>query len=155
MIAYFLQMMDAGVLSLSSYAPSRVKVVGYAQFAKAGEQSLLLEVLKHYEHIPVLAYIQRYCEYERLYIWEGLKDYSFSPECDLSKETIEELGDFIQNLEEMGQKPADWNKNYLFKIDDEYHIRRSGARDIAEYIKNQESHVKHFMDFLKKKRAVY
>lgn len=155
MIAYFLQMMDAGVLSLSSYAPSQIRVVGFAQFAKAGEQSLLLDILKHFEYIPVLAKIQSYCEYERLYIWQVLREYSFSPVCDLSRDVTEELEDLVQSLEEMGQKPADWNKNYLFKIDDDYHIRRSGGKDITEYIQKQDSHVRHFMDYLKENRLAY
>lgn len=151
MVAYFLQMMDAGVLSVSSYAPSRVNVVGYTQYAKAGEQSLALEPLKLFEYIPLLARIQAHCEY----VWENLLDgfweYMGSAECDLDANTIRRLEVFITRLEAMGQCPADWNDNYLFRIDNQYHIKRTGRKDITDYILYQKEHVINYLNYLKKR----
>lgn len=147
-VAYFLQMMDAGVLSLSSYAPSNVKVVGFAQFAKAGEQSLALEVLKKYEYLPLLLKIQEYCEYQGEDILDELDDYAVSGQCDLSQAVIEDLRIFVQELRKMGQMPDDWSGNFLFKIDNQYHIKRAGYQDIIDYKKRQYRHVKKYINYL-------
>lgn len=155
MVAYFLQMMDAGVLSLSSYPPSRHIVVGYAQYAKAGEQSLLLEPLKKFEYIPLLATIQRHCEYEGKDFIQEIREYAVSSECDVPLPLMADLDDFVQALEEIGQQPADWYENYLFRIDDQYHIQRVGQKDITEYRYHQGEHVKAYKRYLQKNNLIY
>lgn len=151
MVAYFLQMMDAGVLGVSSYAPSRVKVVGYAQYAKAGEQSLALEPLKMFEYIPLLARIQTHCECVGEGLLDGFWEYAESSKCGLSVGTARKLEKFILRLSEMGQRPADWNENYLFRIDDQYHIKRAErGRSITDYIRDQREHVRDYLEYLQK-----
>ena len=54
----FLQMMDAGGTTVSSYAPNNVNVVGFAQYTKAGEQSLMILPLRLYDYIPMLDRIE-------------------------------------------------------------------------------------------------
>lgn len=154
MVAYFLQMMDAGVLSLSSYAPSRVKVVGYTQYAKAGEQSLALEPLQVFEYIPLLARIQIHCECVGEDLLDGFWEYTESLECGLSPDTTRRLEEFIWRLGKMGQRPADWNENYLFRIDDQYHIKRAGRSDITDYIQKQKEHVRDYLNYLQKRNYV-
>ncbi len=150
MIAYFLQMMDAGVLTLSSYAPSNVNVVGYTQYAKPGEQSLMLEVLNKYEYMPLLCDMQTQCWRIGIEMLEGLRRYTESSLCDLPLGMGKQLEQFILNLAEMGQRPSDWNSNYLSKIDDQYHIRRYGMKDISEYMKRQREHVKNYRNYLER-----
>ena len=114
-IAFFLQMMDAGVLCVSSYASNSVRVVGVAQFAKAGEQSLLIKPLRLYEWIPVISIMQRNCEWRGTAFNEELERYGASPECDMNNEIRGDIKQFIKELASMGQKAEDWNGNYLVK----------------------------------------
>lgn len=155
MVAYFLQMMDAGVLSLSSYAPSRHIVLGYAQYAKAGEQSLLLEPLKKFEYIPLLATIQWHCEYEGKDLRQEMREYAMSSQCDVPLYQMADLDDFVHDLEEIGQQPADWYENYLFRVDDQYHIQRTGQKDITEYRQHQREHVRAYKRYLQENSAIY
>lgn len=150
MTAYFLQMMDAGVLTLSSYAPSNVNVVGYTQYAKPGEQSLLLEVLNKYEYMPLLCDMQTQCWRIGIEMIEGLRRYAESSLCDLPPGMGKQLEQFVSNLAEMGQRPSDWNSNYLSKIDERYHIQRHGMKDISEYMERQREHIKNYRNYLER-----
>lgn len=115
-VSCFLLMMDAGVLSLSSHPPKDVNVVGFAQFAKAGEQSLLIEPLRYMEYIPFLSLASQWCwQFNRDFI-EHLKAYKDTEFCDIP-EKIEGLIDFIKELETIGEEVSDWNGYYYEKID--------------------------------------
>lgn len=116
-ISCFLQMMDAGVLSLSSYAPNSMDVVGYAQFAKAGELSLLLEPLRYYEYIPMLALIQSECGKWNIDLKKEIERFTCRMEQGFDSNRIEEIVNFIHTLEMIGQKADEWDdEGYLRKI---------------------------------------
>lgn len=119
-IAYFLQMVDAGVLSLSSYAYKEVKVVGFSQFAKAGEQSLLLMPLRMYEWLPLINEIQLYCKWCGCKFEEEIYGYLDSEGCDASSgliEEIEEIVKFVAALSSIGQEAVEWMGYYINKIE--------------------------------------
>lgn len=116
-MAYFLQMMDAGVLAISSYASRETKVVGFAQFAKAGEQSLQIYPLRFYEYMPLLIKIYRRCVLNRLDFIEEIVRFFSSKYCKVEFQRRDEILDFVKRMLSVGQTPLDWSGNYLVKID--------------------------------------
>jgi len=114
-MAYLLQMIDAGIGSLSSYAPNDVKVYGYAQFTKAGEQSLLIRPLRMYRYIPLLSRIQYECERRLRDLTEEIQEFGAAMGWEQTR--IDKLTAFIGGLNRMGHTPRDWNGNYVRKID--------------------------------------
>lgn len=137
MIAYFMQMMDAGILALSSYAPNSMEVVGFAQFAKAGELSLLLEPLRFYKYLPMLALVQSECRKWRIDLKGELERFSSRMEQGFDSEKIRGFWEFIRALEMIGQKADEWeDEGYLRKIQfgseeekQEFLLRQSALKD--------------------------
>jgi len=119
-MACFLQMMDAGILGLSSYAPYNINVVGMAQYAKAGEMALCLLPLRYYLYIPLLAAMQERCEQWMLSLEEEVKKYwrrSWPPELEGDQIDVGEIISLLEKLKRIGQFPQDWNGNYLSRKD--------------------------------------
>lgn len=119
-IAYFLQMMDAGAVCLSSFAPNYKRVVGMAQYAKTGEQSLMSEPLKFYEWIPMLSMLEEDCGRNQDEFEEELEKYAEDSECGLSLKQITEIEQFADRIYYMGHKIQDWNNwnmSYLYKLE--------------------------------------
>lgn len=114
-MSYFLHMIDAGIGSLSSYAPNDTDVIGYAQFAKAGEQSLLIEPLREYKYIPMLSRMQFECGPRLRELTEELREYGTDIGWDQS--LIDTLTQFVIRLAKIGQTPWDWDGNYIRKVD--------------------------------------
>lgn len=114
-LAYFLQMIDAGIGSLSSYAPNHVRVIGYAQFAKAGELSLLIEPLRMYAFIPMLARMQVECDRRLRELPDEIRE--FGDRMGWDQSVIKMLLDFVGKLRQIGHTPEDWDGNYIFKVD--------------------------------------
>ncbi len=137
LIAYFMQMMDAGILALSSYAPNSMEVVGFAQFAKAGELSLLLEPLRFYKYLPMLALVQSECRKWRIDLKGELERFSSRMEQGFDSEKIRGFWEFIRALEMIGQKADEWeDEGYLRKIQfgseeekQEFLLRQSALKD--------------------------
>jgi hypothetical protein len=121
-MAYFLQMMDAGVLGLSSYAPDNVRVVGMAQYAKAGEMALYIRPLQYYKYMPLLANMQYECEQWGRPLQAEVKKYweRFSSTLNIEEREIQDL---LDTLAEIRQTPKDWEGNYLFRIDADANIK--------------------------------
>jgi hypothetical protein len=117
-IRYFLQMMDAGIIAISSYASNNMNVAGFAQFAKNGEQSLLIKPLKMYEYMPMLDLMWRKCIQWGWKIKEELTNFYNSQYWGerTGDEELENIKDFIANLQELGQEPADWCGNFMERI---------------------------------------
>lgn len=119
-IAYFLQMMDAGAVCLSSFAPNYKRVVGMAQYAKTGEQSLMSEPLKFYEWIPMLSMLEEDCGRDQDEFEEELEKYAEDPGRGLSPKQITEIEQFADRIYYMGHKIQDWNNwnmSYLYKLE--------------------------------------
>ena len=143
-LAYFLQMMDAGIASLSSYAPNNIKVLGYAQFAKAGEQSLAIEPLRLDEYLPMLDSMQFVCSHWRIPFERELRSYLESFPEYYSDETANHIYEFTVNLSLIQQTPSDWVGNYVRRlIPDE--------KQALDYIHRQSRHISHYMKYAEQK----
>lgn len=133
-MAYFLQMMDAGVLAISSYASRETRVVGFAQFAKAGEQSLQIYALRYYEYIPLLIKIYRRCMLNRLDFIEEIERFFASECCKIDFFQRYKILDFVKRMLSVGQTPLDWSGNYLAKIDlEDEQDERARVKKLLEY----------------------
>lgn len=111
--AYLLQMMDAGIIGVSSYTSKYIMVVGFAQFVKAGEASLLIYPLRLKEYIPLLTRIQSFCSRMDLDWREQTKIYckcvAYS---HMDEETIKNISKFVDQLSDGLQTPKEWDINY-------------------------------------------
>lgn len=135
-MAYFLQMMDAGIIGISSNGGTDGKIDGFCQFEKPGEQSLLILPLRNMKYIPFLKMLCEFCE-----------------EFDLRKKTIlnmfyrkegwldeyEETVLFLDILENMGHHPRDWMGDYSRRIKEEHR---------SELLKNRNNYLNKFKDFI-------
>lgn len=144
-IAFVLQLADAGAISLSSYAPKNMLVVGFAQFAKAGEQALLLYPLKVYDYMPMLAAFQRKCRQQDWDMKEKLGSllhsrYWVSPEGKDPDTEERELVGFLDTIEKINQMPEDWNGNYLAR-------KCSNVREGIECRERRDRCLKAFEDY--------
>ena len=147
-VSRFLFLMDAGVMSLSSLAPSDVRVVGFAQFAKAGEQSLLIEPLKYMEYIPFLSLAYEWSEKLGEDFGKHLEQYYASPYCEIADETKSRLMKFVARIKKINQKVSDWNGSYYEKIDQTIVNERDFLK--RQYVIEEKRivHVEHYKDFL-------
>ncbi|MCM1088905.1 MAG: hypothetical protein NC419_12160 [Muribaculaceae bacterium] len=118
-MAYFLQMVDIGVAGISSYAPNDVRVVGYAQFTKAGEQSLLIEPLRQYKYLSMLGRLHWECERHRKPMEAEIREYCRAYPELYSEECEDTLVDFVEKLEAVGQTPEDWGGIFIDRVDEE------------------------------------
>jgi len=154
-MAYFLQMMDAGVAAVSSYAPNDVKVVGFAQFAKAGEQSLFIEPLRKNKYIPLLERMEYECKRRGSSIEREIEKYGRAFPDRYTPEFIEEMQEFVRNLAEIGQSPEDWLGNYLDRIDLDEWIDRDSVQTekerIFRYIDEMEEYRSHYKAYVRKR----
>lgn len=147
-IAYFLQMMDGGVLSVSSYGSQKIYVVGFAEFAKAGEMSLLIEILKFYMYIPLLIMMQRKAEHEG-----NTLEYEVNQQWKrvIEKQSFacvpkEKVLSFIQMLSEMQQTPEDWRGNYYWKVEFEgEHTQKELFEERKQFIEHQNKLVQDYL----------
>lgn len=114
-MAYFLQMIDAGIGSLSSYAPNDVTVIGYAQFAKAGEQSLLIKPLRMYVYILMLSRMQQECDRRFRELSDEVRDFGTAMHWEQSR--IDMVVDFVDTLSAMGHTPKEWKGEYIDKLE--------------------------------------
>lgn len=145
-IAYFLQMMDAGALSLSSLASNHVNVVGFSQYANTGEQSLLIKPLQLYEWIPMIAMIEKDCKGKGIPFEEELRRYAASRQYDDINEKKEEIIEFMEELGRTGQKAGDWNGDYMSKVDVSDLDGDAQIRRVISFLNLQ---LKHIMDYKK------
>ena len=117
-------------------------MVGFAQFAKAGEQSLQIYPLRLYEYMPLLIKVYRRCILNRINFKEEIENFFSSKYCEIEQEKKKDIVEWITIIPSVGQSPYDWNANYLMKIDLDPEIddKDKFAR-LLRYIKNQESHI--------------
>lgn len=141
-MSYFLHMIDAGVGSLSSYAPNDTDVNGYAQFAKAGEQSLLIEPLRKYKYIPLLSRMQFECGHRLRELTDEIGEYG--AEIGWDQSLIDTLTQFVIRLAKIGQTPWDWDGNYIRKVD-------GAILDIIDLMDEQNSLRETYVNHVKEK----
>ena len=120
--AFFMQMMDAGILSISSNAGKNCEVFGLAQFVKTGEQALLIKPLRFYKYLPMLNEVKEFCELHRIETEDVLKkiiqsDFENYTAEDSQGVTEKELADFLKELDDINQEPKDWLNNYSSRLE--------------------------------------
>lgn len=116
----FLQMMDAGILGLSSNpsASSAKNVVkGFEQLIKAGEQALFLRPIRMYKYIPVLSEIETQCGSDQDLFWNEVERFLNRVKEDDSNTDCADIKKFIDELYEINQHVSEWNGNFFQKID--------------------------------------
>lgn len=150
-VVCFLQLMDAGVLGLSSNASWDTAVNGYAQFIKYGEQALLIRPLQLYEYIPMLALMQKKCEQREIIIKEELSNFSGSGCCKIDLPKVQEISEFVEKLAEIHQRPEDWNGNYLPKRMPHEKDKSAVLEWIMKFREKKDDYIKQYMDYLNKK----
>lgn len=133
-MAYILQMMDAGILAVSSYAPNDKEVDGLMQFAKAGEQSAAIYPSEMYEYIPVLAYMQEECDKWHIDLESEIDSFCGKHKEWFTVEKLQELKDFVKRLKDVGQKVSDWDWDYNDKNDCSNNIRNDLKNEYKKYI---------------------
>lgn len=133
LIAYMLNIVDAGVAEISAYGPKKMDIVGLSTFIGFGEQAISINALRFYEYIPLLVKIELT---------------SYKP-VDLEKitddKTAKALNNFVDELKQIGQTPYSWAGNYLLSIDFEEN-GKSRVFNMNKFTENQEKHVKDYLE---------
>lgn len=148
-MAFFSQLMDAGALTVSSYASSNMKVVGFSQFVKAGEQSLLLYPLSMYEYIPMLNRMQWECERWDLNLAEEIRSYCTKQTDEFQMWEVSEMLEFVETLRKYGQTPTDWMQIYFSKIDFSNCIKEDDSLEREKFRNYAESQMQHLENYRK------
>lgn len=146
-IAYFLQMYNAGVIEVSSYAYNKTNVVGFSQFIKAGEQSLLLMPLRMYEWLPLIKEIQVNSNWHGYDFSTEVNGYINSNECDLKPGLGEAIIKFIDTLSNIGQKAEEWIGNYIDKIELGDFNGIALRRERFKFMEKQITHQQHYISY--------
>lgn len=119
---YFMQMMDTGVLAISSNPGKNCIEGGLSQFVKTGEMALLILGLRYYKYLWMLDKVDEFCERNAVdteYILE--KIIMDNPESFIKsnseKITAAELAGVLKKLHDIDQRPKDWLSNYASRLD--------------------------------------
>lgn len=122
LFGYFMQMMDTGVLAISSNPGQNCVVSGLSQFVKTGELALLILELRYYKYLWMLDEVDEFCEQygvDAEYILE--KIIMNNPESFIKSNseriTAAELADVLKKLHDIDQRPKDWLSNYVSRLD--------------------------------------
>lgn len=139
-VSYFLFMMDLGILSVSSLASKGIEVVGYAEFAKTGEQALRILPSRFYEYIPMLARMEHSCRRWNLEIYKEIEAYWQSEFRDIKLDTfdVDDLKWFVSKIYEIGQTANQWNGGFLSKENQKK----------KEVIEKQLKHLENYIEYI-------
>lgn len=152
--AYFLQMMDAGIIGVSSYTSKYIQVVGYSQFVKAGEMSLLIYPMRVMEYIPLLVRMQQFCRKMDLDLQELARVYCRTEYSHINMDEVEKIEDFLEKLKDGSQTPKEWDicyENKVMYIADDLSSKNMERRrnyKRIDLILNSHKHVKDFEKYL-------
>lgn len=116
--AYTLQFMDLGIMVLSVYKSYGDDEKEYCQYAKAGEQSLMLESLKLYEYIPLLSAMHKKCSIGGRDIKQELRLYCQS--FYIPQKDCQNMMKYLDDLDKIGQTVDDWDFNMLIRVYRDY-----------------------------------
>ena len=151
-LVYFLQMMDAGMIGVSSYSAKYMNVVGFSQFVKAGEMSLLIYPMRMMEYIPLLVVIQHFCQNVSWDWQEEVKKYCRSPYSQMDIGEVEKVSDFVEKLADGLQYPDEWDICYDDRV--EYAVadateRENEIRQLGKQMRLALKSKKHLSNFEK------
>ena len=151
---YLMQMMDSGVFSISGVG-EKLDNHDYRQLTKAGEQALLILPLRMDLYIPFISDLYDYCINRRLDIYKhveaffesiyGIKLMDDVRSYNGSTINANRVNEFIKNLEYMGQKPRDWDSNYMLRLP----IIKKSFSEVFEYSDKKEFYVSLYKSFIK------
>ena len=105
-MAYALQFMDAGLMVVSVYKADE-QDGEYAQYCKAGEQSITVQQRRNYKYIPLLVAINRRCIGSGLSVQEELDDYI--SQYSISDDDRQKMLDLLRRIKEADQSVDDWD----------------------------------------------
>lgn len=148
-IAYLLQMMDNGIMSLSSYASKNIRVVGMAQFQKCGEQSLAILPRRYYLYMPLLNKVEQRCIRTNKDFEVELSDFFDSKFCNIERQTKVELYRFMIELHEMGQSAGEWLGQYFNKVDSQGY--QKNISDFIKFLNKQNKYELQYMEYINAK----
>lgn len=155
-LALYLQLMDAGVFSINGVNQYTKGAIKSSQFAKAGEQALLVYPLRLNEFIPFITMAYDYANSMGERPEKHIEDFFKSSEGLRMKELAKENRDnisalrvnsLIGNLRYMGQQPSDWDGDYTVNLGF-YDSEKIG--DAIGYKNRREQYVSIYKDYLNK-----
>ena len=144
-LAIFFQMMDAGILSLSSFASENDSVDGFRQFIKAGEQAMFLYPIAMYLYVPLLTMIEQNAGLKRVDIFSELEDFFDSDKCDISGKDKENIKSYVDKIYQIEQKMAEWNGNYYRKLD--LPDREKNINNMRQFFERQKKYMQEYLEF--------
>ena len=110
-IAILLQMVDYGMVSITSLGPCLYRDVGFVQYLRVEKQTLLVYPLEMMEYIPMLSEMEL-MEYASNNLRDEFIKFSRSSKCNLEHTEINKILEFINHMDSMGQTANEWNGNY-------------------------------------------
>lgn len=144
-LAVFFQMMDAGILSFSSFSSQGDSVKGVRQYTKAGEQALFLEPIKMYLYIPMLSEIEKTAEQKKIDFKEELREFFDSGKSEIDLAEQNNIWEFVEKIGAIEQKMIDWDGNYYRKLD--FLEDNQEIHDIRQYFERQIFYMKRYQEF--------
>ena len=144
-LAIFLQMMDAGILSLSSFASEDDLVDGFRQFIKAGEQAMFLYPIAMYLYVPLLTMIEQNASLKRVDFYSELEDFFDSDKCDISGKDKQDIKKYVDRIYQIEQKMAEWNGNYYRKLD--LPDREKNISNMRQFFEQQKKYMQEYLEF--------
>lgn len=157
MMAYFLQMLDSYLFSISSYPSKDMNVLGFSQFVKVNRQSLILYPLSVYQYIPLISRIERICKLNRLSIESEIRDFFNSGQSTISKSEQLKILKFSKELLKVCQKAENWNFNCLryLSYDSELIDDDTRRKILVEFMDKQEQYVDEYKLYNNKVKRYY
>jgi hypothetical protein len=145
--AYFLQMVDSGMLEITPETPLTVKAVGYCQFIRVHNQTLILYPLRYSDYYVMLRDIGKYCEQHSKYLLDVSKDYLNSSICNFDKSTKEGLFNYVNALKMLNEFPSDFCPYYYMNQhgDDE---NTDTFDEAVKYTKIRRSYVANWHEYI-------
>ena len=149
-IRIFLQMMDCGVIAVSSYPPVGKEIDGLMQYEKAGEQAMTLLPVRYLLYLPMLSRMELVAKAKQIPLREEAEKYfSVVPlEDDCFDEA--DILEFADRLADVNQSVSDWNDNYVNSAP--YLRTKKGTDDTVNFYLKQHELVMTYVENYRKYR---
>ena len=144
-LALFLQMMDAGILSLSSFASDDANVHGLQQLVKAGEQAMFLLPIRMYLYVPMLNMMEQVAGYRQTAFANELERFFDSTDCRIEEKEKEKIRKYVRDIHDLGQNMSEWDGNFYGKL--ELPDEERNIMDVGEYFKAQLQYMNQYKKF--------
>jgi len=146
LVAWILQFLDAGILSLGVRTRAQETGNSVLQCVKTGEQSQFIMPKRLCEFIPVLILIQR-----KAYALDRTFEFELARLAQINRDCRERKGDileFVQRLESSGQDLEDWDFNLLAMPSSNSGTWKEEIKSALEMIQRQQRYVSDYMDLV-------